>query len=185
MSRCIASWRSWRPVRSCCPTFSRDYVWRGTQTPRLLDSLNREWPVGSILLWDTSLKIPTKAVAVIQATPAGGKPAILLDGQQRLSTLARVMVPDAMPAGEKISDILQAVGIAELSRLALRECGVADQCCLGLHTRKELGDCLANLLLVVAHEPSVLRMGQRLRFQSARDARLLWGRRRGVYTSWS
>lgn len=87
------------------PDIQRDYVWRGTQIPRLLDSLNREWPVGSILLWDTSLKIPTKAVAVQQGTPAAGKPSILLDGQQRLSTLARVMVPDAVPAGEKVPDI--------------------------------------------------------------------------------
>lgn len=42
---------------------------------------------------------------MIQATPASGKPAILLDGQQRLSTLARVMVPDAVPAGQKVPDI--------------------------------------------------------------------------------
>ena len=87
------------------PDIQRDYVWRGTQIPRLLDSLNREWPVGSILLWDTSLKIPTKRVAVQQGAPAAGKPSILLDGQQRLSTLARVMVPDAVPAGEKVPDI--------------------------------------------------------------------------------
>lgn len=87
------------------PDIQRDYVWRGTQIPRLLDSLNKEWPVGSILLWDTSLKIPTKPVAIVQGRPAGSKPSILLDGQQRLSTLARVMAPDAVPEGEKSPDI--------------------------------------------------------------------------------
>jgi hypothetical protein len=87
------------------PDIQRDYVWKGTQIPRLLDSLNREWPVGSVLLWDTSLKIPTKAMAVVQGTPAGVKPAILLDGQQRLSTLARVIVPEAVPPGEKVPDV--------------------------------------------------------------------------------
>jgi hypothetical protein len=87
------------------PDIQRDYVWRGTQIPRLLDSRNKEWPVGSILLWDTSLKIPTKPVAVAQGSPAGSKPSILLDGQQRLSTLARVMAPEAVPEGEKSPDI--------------------------------------------------------------------------------
>jgi hypothetical protein len=87
------------------PDIQRDYVWRGTQIPRLLDSLNREWPVGSILLWDTSLKIPTKLVAVAQGSPVGSKPSILLDGQQRLLTLARVMAPDAVPKGEQSPDI--------------------------------------------------------------------------------
>jgi hypothetical protein len=51
------------------PDIQRDYVWRGMQIPRLLDSLNREWPVGSILLWDTNLEIPTKPIAVRQGTP--------------------------------------------------------------------------------------------------------------------
>lgn len=43
------------------PDIQRDYVWKGTQIPWLLDSLNRERSVGSVLLWDTGLKIPTKA----------------------------------------------------------------------------------------------------------------------------
>jgi hypothetical protein len=87
------------------PDIQRDYVWKGAQIPRLLDSLSRQWPVGSVLLWDTSLKIPTKAAALVQNTPNGTKPAILLDGQQRLSTLARVMLPDAVPPGERVPDI--------------------------------------------------------------------------------
>ena len=87
------------------PDIQRDYVWAGAQIPRLLDSLYREWPVGSVLLWTTNLSIPTKPAAVVQGTPATGKPAILLDGQQRLSTIARVMLPDAIPPGEKRPDV--------------------------------------------------------------------------------
>jgi len=87
------------------PDIQRDYVWAGAQIPRLLDSLYREWPVGSVLLWTTNLSIPTKPAAVVQGTPAAGKPAILLDGQQRLSTIARVMLPDAIPPGEKRPDV--------------------------------------------------------------------------------
>jgi hypothetical protein len=87
------------------PDIQRDFVWAGTQIPRLLDSLNQEWPVGSILLWNTSLEIPTKTAAVVQETAVGGKPAILLDGQQRLTTLARVMAPDRAPPGAKRLDV--------------------------------------------------------------------------------
>jgi len=61
------------------PDIQRDYVWSGTQIPRLLDSLNRQWPVGSILLWDTRLEVPTKAAAVIQNAAVGARPSILLD----------------------------------------------------------------------------------------------------------
>jgi hypothetical protein len=87
------------------PDIQRDFVWTGTQIPRLLDSLYQEWPVGSILLWDTVLDIPTKHAAVVQGEPVGVKPAILLDGQQRLTTLARVMAPDRLPPGEKRLDV--------------------------------------------------------------------------------
>src|SRR6185437_6450995 len=77
----------------------------GSQIPRLLDSLDKQWPVGSVLLWRTSLDIPTKTAAVVQGKPSGIRPAILLDGQQRLSTLARVMAPDQVPAGQKPTDV--------------------------------------------------------------------------------
>jgi len=87
------------------PDIQREYVWAGAQIPRLLDSLYREWPVGSVLLWTTNLSIPTKRAAVLQGAPVIGKPAILLDGQQRLSTIARVMLPDAIPPGEKHPDV--------------------------------------------------------------------------------
>lgn len=87
------------------PDIQREYVWSGAQIPRLLDSLDKEWPVGSVLLWRTSLEIPTKTAAVVQGKATGGRPAILLDGQQRLSTMARVMAPDRIPAGQKLTDV--------------------------------------------------------------------------------
>ena len=87
------------------PDIQREYVWSGSQIPRLLDSLNQEWPVGSVLLWRTTLDIPTKTAAVVQGTPTGVRPAILLDGQQRLSTLARVMAPSQVAPGEKTADV--------------------------------------------------------------------------------
>src|SRR5829696_8433585 len=82
------------------PDIQRDFVWAGAKIPRLLDSLYREWPVGGVLLWNTKLAIPVKTAAVIQGTPVGVRPTILLDGQQRMTTLARVMAPDKVPAGQ-------------------------------------------------------------------------------------
>lgn len=87
------------------PDIQRDFVWQGSRVPRLLDSLYREWPVGSILLWHTDLDIPIKEAAVVQDSPVGVKQAILLDGQQRISTLARVMAPERVPPGQKPPDI--------------------------------------------------------------------------------
>jgi hypothetical protein len=87
------------------PDIQREFVWAGSKIPRLLDSLYREWPVGSILLWHTELDIPIKSAAIVQGSPVGARPSILLDGQQRMTTLARVMAPDRLPEGQKPPDI--------------------------------------------------------------------------------
>ena len=87
------------------PDIQRDFVWSGSKIPRLLDSLYMEWPVGSILLWHTTLDVPIKTAAVVQGVPVGVRPAILLDGQQRMTTLARVMAPNQVPDGQRAPDI--------------------------------------------------------------------------------
>jgi hypothetical protein len=87
------------------PDIQRNFVWSGSKIPRLLDSLYQEWPVGSILLWHTALDIPIKSAAITQDAPVGVRPAILLDGQQRMTTLARVMAPDRVPEGQRPPDI--------------------------------------------------------------------------------
>ena len=87
------------------PDIQRNFVWSGSKIPRLLDSLYQEWPVGSILLWHTALDIPIKSAAVVQDAPVGVHPAILLDGQQRMTTLARVMAPHRVPEGQRPPDI--------------------------------------------------------------------------------
>ena len=87
------------------PDIQRNFVWSGSKIPRLLDSLYQEWPVGSILLWHTALDTPIKSAAVVQDAPVGVHPAILLDGQQRMTTLARVMAPHRVPEGQRPPDI--------------------------------------------------------------------------------
>jgi len=74
------------------PEIQRSYVWRGPQVTRFLDSLYKEYPTGQILLWDTiNLPITKNLEGVTTpALPTVGKPKIVLDGQQRLTSLYKV-----------------------------------------------------------------------------------------------
>ncbi|MGH3783236.1 MAG: GmrSD restriction endonuclease domain-containing protein [Pseudonocardiaceae bacterium] len=78
------------------PSIQRGYVWQRSQVPYLLDSLYRGYPVGALLVWKTTLDVPLRTAAITQSTPAYVHPAVLLDGQQRLTSLAKVVVPDAI-----------------------------------------------------------------------------------------
>src|SRR5581483_4918571 len=76
------------------PEIQRGYVWSRPQVRDLLDSLYRGYPVGTILLWQTEETPETRAFAaagVGNGTLGGGQ--YLLDGQQRLTSLRRVMYP--------------------------------------------------------------------------------------------
>lgn len=72
------------------PEIQRTYVWKGPQVAKLLDSLYNEYPAGQLLLWDTiDLPITTKGLEGTKAPhlPSAGQPKIVLDGQQRLTSL--------------------------------------------------------------------------------------------------
>ena len=73
------------------PEMQRRYVWRSTRVRDLLDSLYRGYPSGAILLWETDEVVPLQEFAVSQqATPYQTK-RLLLDGQQRLTSLSAVI----------------------------------------------------------------------------------------------
>jgi hypothetical protein len=66
------------------PEFQRGYVWNRDQVRGLMTSLYRRYPVGSLLVWVT----PTQTADVRGGTPlAAGNVDLLLDGQQRVTTL--------------------------------------------------------------------------------------------------
>lgn len=73
------------------PEIQRGYVWKPTQIAKLIESLYRGYPSGSLLLWQTLETPETRAIAAQALTV---KPAVLplylLDGQQRLTSLHRV-----------------------------------------------------------------------------------------------
>ncbi len=73
------------------PEMQRRYVWRATRVRDLLDSLYRGYPSGAILLWDTDEEVPERAFSVGQAKNAYASTRLLLDGQQRLTSLSAVI----------------------------------------------------------------------------------------------
>jgi len=73
------------------PEMQRQYVWRSTRVRDLLDSLYRGYPSGAILLWETDEAVPLQDFAVSQNTNPYQSTRLLLDGQQRLTSLSAVI----------------------------------------------------------------------------------------------
>lgn len=73
------------------PEMQRRYVWRSTRVRDLLDSLYRGYPSGAILLWDTDENVPLQEMAVTQQSNPYQTTRLLLDGQQRLTSLSAVI----------------------------------------------------------------------------------------------
>jgi len=76
------------------PEMQRRYVWKSTQIRDLFDSLYHEYPSGQLLVWETDdLPAAGNRGASIQGiTTEDRHPQLLLDGQQRLTSLAAIML---------------------------------------------------------------------------------------------
>lgn len=64
------------------PEFQRGYVWNRDQVRGLMRSLYKGYPVGGLLLWETEVDPTT-----VRGNGGGGVRLLLLDGQQRITTL--------------------------------------------------------------------------------------------------
>ena len=84
------------------PEFQREYVWSLEQAKELIVSLFQEYPTGSILVWETNNPPEIKNDAVKKEKM--GWISVLLDGQQRLTTLYLLMRGE-IPPYYKESDI--------------------------------------------------------------------------------
>lgn len=73
------------------PEMQRRYVWPATRVRDLLDSLYRGYPSGAILVWETDREMPSRGLAVSQATSPFKGHKLLLDGQQRLTSLSAIV----------------------------------------------------------------------------------------------
>ncbi|MDR2896670.1 MAG: DUF262 domain-containing protein [Propionibacteriaceae bacterium] len=89
------------------PEMQRRYVWTKTQVRDLLDSLYRGYPSGVILAWQPSTAITgTHSLAVdTDHAPVTTKPLLLLDGQQRLTSLTAVLKGQKVTVRNRVKPI--------------------------------------------------------------------------------
>ena len=76
------------------PRFQRNFVWDRHQIIKLLDSVYKNYPIGSVLLWQSRLELKSEnSIAGLEIDlPRPDYPVnYLLDGQQRLSTICGSM----------------------------------------------------------------------------------------------
>src|SRR5438093_480592 len=74
------------------PELQRGYVWKAPQVRNLFDSLYHNYPSGQLLVWETADLPFSRSVSMDEVTANQRRPQLLLDGQQRLTSLAAVML---------------------------------------------------------------------------------------------
>ena len=77
------------------PEFQREYVWSKEQAKQLMVSLLRDYPVGSLLFWKTDKPPELKNISSLPAHL--GSIQVILDGQQRLTSLYLLIRGDIPP----------------------------------------------------------------------------------------
>lgn len=87
------------------PRFQRPFVWREADMLKLLDSIYKGYPIGSILLWNSSQKLRSERSILGLAVDTGEHTSYptnyLLDGQQRLTTLCGALFWDGIEEDSK------------------------------------------------------------------------------------
>ena len=79
------------------PMFQRGYVWKRPQVKEMMNSLYRGFPVGSLLIWKISAEETAIRGAGGRQVPASGAIDVLLDGQQRVTSLYGLIRGDKPP----------------------------------------------------------------------------------------
>jgi hypothetical protein len=77
------------------PEFQREYVWTRDQAKQLLVSLVKGYPVGGLLFWKTDH--PPELKNIFQLPEKLGTLTVILDGQQRLTTLFMLTTGEIPP----------------------------------------------------------------------------------------
>lgn len=78
--------------RLLLPELQRPYVWKSTQVRDFFDSLYHQYPSGQLLVWETDDLPYARTLGISGISGSDRRPRILLDGQQRLTSLAAVML---------------------------------------------------------------------------------------------
>jgi hypothetical protein len=77
------------------PAFQREYVWKRNDAKQLIDSLIKEYPTGTMLTWETNAPPELKGDHTYDERQ--GAVRILLDGQQRITTLLMLIKGELPP----------------------------------------------------------------------------------------
>lgn len=88
------------------PAFQREYVWKRNDAKKLMASLIKDYPTGTMLTWETTS--PPELKGNVQYDERMGSVKLILDGQQRITTLymtIRGKIPPYYTAQEIKNDI--------------------------------------------------------------------------------
>lgn len=72
------------------PAFTQPFAWDDVQILALLDSVERGWPIGTLLYWEPETPMRSADQVgdlAVPPAPAGSRPSYVLDGHQRLAAL--------------------------------------------------------------------------------------------------
>lgn len=123
------------------PDFQRGWVWDDDHIRSLLVSIARSFPVGAVMLLETggAAKFQLRPVEGVELPPGCNPELLILDGQQRLTTLTQVLalktavktrtekgkaierhyywhIPTALEGGERLEDAIIAVEEDKIER---------------------------------------------------------------------
>ena len=82
----------YRGGRLVVPEFQREYVWKPSRAPKLIDSIYRGFPISVLLLWTSDVE--TRSRRKDPKPTRSGLISWLIDGQQRVITLSRILSGD-------------------------------------------------------------------------------------------
>ncbi len=81
------------------PVFQREYVWKRENVKSLFDSLIKDYPFGTMLTWETNK--PPKMKGKVNYNPNMGSIKLILDGQQRITSLYLIITGKLPPYYEE------------------------------------------------------------------------------------
>ncbi|HMV66390.1 MAG TPA: DUF262 domain-containing protein [Myxococcota bacterium] len=88
-------------------SFQRPFRWDRGRMCDLFDSIRKQYPIGTLLLWVPSADVAQRAngtMGPLRLPPPSASPLLLLDGQQRVTTVVGVALLDQLLTVEDLAD---------------------------------------------------------------------------------
>ncbi len=87
------------------PELQRKYVWKSTQVREFFDSLYHQYPTGELLVWETDDLPHARDLSAGNIGASYRRPQLILDGQQRLTSLYAVMTGQPVEVRDRAKQI--------------------------------------------------------------------------------